>query len=116
ELGHNTVQRVMHMDFGNGRGCVVECDNNNLAVAQMLRIYALTGQDNNADRVNHPLLYQYMLANRATNLNGEALRSDMEARFWGGEASAKMAFWLQLAYLYTKERQGMAQPDMVTTL
>lgn len=116
ELGHNTVQRVMHMDFGNGRGCVVECDNNNLAVAQMFRKYALTGEDSNGDRTNHPLLYRYIVANRATNLSGEALRSDMEARLWGGEASAKMAFWMQLAFLYTKERQGLAQPDVATTL
>lgn len=116
ELGHNTVQRVMHMDFGSNRGCVVECDNNNLAVAQTFRTYALLGLDENGNRTGHPALYQHILANRATNLNGEALRSDMEARFWGGEPTAKMAFWMQLSFLYTKERLGMAQPTAATAL
>ncbi len=116
ELGHNTVQRVMHMDFGSGRGCVTECDNNNLAVAQTLWAYAVQGIDQNAGRTDHVLLYQHIQANRATNLSGEALRSDMETRFWGGSASAKMAFWMQLSFLYTKERLGQAQPTVATAL
>lgn len=38
EMGHNTVQRIMHITPNGTNGCVVECDNNILASATALRV------------------------------------------------------------------------------
>ncbi|MFZ4552140.1 MAG: ImpA family metalloprotease [Aquabacterium sp.] len=115
ELGHNTVQRVMHIAPG-GKGCVVECDNNILASATMLREYAILGIDT-GHNLDHPGLYAMILANRATNLTGEALRQDMQTRLWGGSSQDPMrAVHFQMAFQYTKFRHGLSQPTMDTTL
>ncbi|TXH45889.1 MAG: hypothetical protein E6Q92_02810 [Burkholderiaceae bacterium] len=115
ELGHNTVQRVMHI-APNGKGCVVECDNNILASATMLRQASVNGIDT-GHNLDHKGLYQMVLANRGTGLTGEALRADMETRLWGGDSQDPMrAVHFQLAFLYTQLRQGKAQPDMTGTL
>jgi hypothetical protein len=115
ELGHNTVQRVMHMEF-NGVGCVVECDNNILAATQMMRVYDVLKENTSGDRVSYNVLYQYVKENRALGLAPEAQRADMEKRLWGGTDSAKLAVHFQLAFLYTKVRYGMAQPTSDATI
>ena len=116
ELGHNTVQRVMHI-VPDGKGCTTECDNNILAGTQMLRKYALLGEDTNGSNFNHPLLYATVLASRATALTGEALRADMQQRLWtDGSDNAKQALHYQLAFLYTRHRRGLAQPTMESAI
>ena len=117
ELGHNTVQGVLSMTFkstenGNTIGCGTECDNNILAGLSMLRKYEIYGLDSNGDRFNHPQLYSYIKDSHATNLSGEALRTDTEKRLWQGGDNAKQAFHLQLAHNYTKLHQGKAKPDL----
>ncbi|QDL53589.1 ImpA family metalloprotease [Rhodoferax aquaticus] len=115
ELGHNTVQRVMHI-APNGKGCVVECDNNILASATMLRQAALLGEDT-GHSLDHKGLYAYIVANRATNLAGEALRADMEVRLWQGPSQDPMrAVHFQMAFQYSKLRAALAQPTMESTL
>jgi len=118
ELGHNTVQRVMHI-APNGHGCVVECDNNILASATMLRKFALLGVDE-GHATNHPGLYAYIVANRGTGLGGEALRADMENRLWGGAGGGGQdpmrAVHFQLGFQYARLRAGLAKPGMETTL
>lgn len=114
ELGHNTVQRVMHI-APNGVGCVVECDNNILASATMLRQYAMLGIDT-GHALDHPGLYADIVANRATGLSGEALRAEMEKRLWGGGQDAMRAVHFQLAFLYAKQRLNLSQPTMDSTL
>jgi hypothetical protein len=115
ELGHNTVQRVMHMEF-NGVGCVVECDNNILAATQQMRTYAVLNQDMSGDRVDYPGLYRHIVANRALALGAEAQRADMEKRLWGGGDAAKLAVHFQLGYLFGKYRYGLAQPTSDATI
>ncbi len=115
ELGHNTVQRVMHMAPG-GVGCLVECDNNILASATMLRIYETLGIDT-GHNLDHPGLYAMLLASRGAGLTGEALRANMQQRLWAGSSQDPMrAVHFQLAFLYARERYGLAQPTMLTTL
>jgi len=116
ELGHNTVQRVMHI-VPDGKGCDVECDNNILAGTQMLRKYALLGEDTNGSNFNHPLLYAAVAANRGAGLAGEAQRADMQQRLWtDGSDNAKQAVHYQLAFLYTRHRRGLAQPTMESAI
>jgi hypothetical protein len=115
ELGHNTVQRVMHMEF-NGVGCVVECDNNILAAAQQMRHYDLLKEDNAGGRVDHPVLYSYIAANRALMLAAEPQRADMEKRLWGGSDAAKLAVHYQLGFMFGKYRYGLAQPTSSATI
>ncbi|MDO5651629.1 MAG: ImpA family metalloprotease [Moraxella sp.] len=119
ELGHNTVQRVLSMDF-NGKGCQAECDNNILAGLSMLRKRELLGQDSNGGNFAHWTLYNQIKASRETKvddklLSGEALRVNMENRLWNGDGytnpNAKQAMTMQLALLYTKHKQGKAKPD-----
>lgn len=115
ELGHNTVQRVMHI-APNGKGCVVECDNNILASATMMRQYALIGVDAGHE-TDHPGLYADIVANRATGLADEALRADMEVRLWQGASQDPMrAVHFQMAFQYAKLRAGLAKPTMESTL
>ncbi|MEL4179568.1 ImpA family metalloprotease [Roseateles sp. PN1] len=115
ELGHNTVQRVMRMVPG-GKGCSTECDNNILASATMLRIYETMGI-NTGHNLDHPGLYAMLLAARGAGLTGEALRANMQTQLWGGSSQNPMrAVHFQLAFLYAKERYGLAQPTMLTTL
>lgn len=115
ELGHNTVQRVMRMLPG-GKGCSTECDNNILASATMLRIYETLGLDT-GHNLNHPGLYAMLSASRGAGLTGEALRADMQQRLWWGASQDPMrAVHFQLAFLYTRERHGLTQPSMQTTL
>lgn len=115
ELGHNTVQRVMHI-APNGKGCVVECDNNILASATMLRQAEMLGVDT-GHNLNHTGLYGYIVANRATNLDGESLRADMEKRLWQGPSQDPMrAVHFQLAFQYAKLHRSLPQPTMTSTL
>ncbi|MBB4011711.1 ImpA family metalloprotease [Niveibacterium umoris] len=115
ELGHNTVQRVMHI-APNGKGCVVECDNNILASATMLREYALIGVDT-GHNLDHTGLYADIVANRGTGLADEALRADMEVRLWQGASQDPMrAVHFQMAFQYAKLRAGLAKPTMDSTL
>ncbi|QKJ66959.1 hypothetical protein HQN60_09780 [Deefgea piscis] len=115
ELGHNTVQRVMSIDF-NGQGCVVECNNNILASAQMMRQFKTLGVDT-GHTTNHPLLYQYIIANRATGLSGDAKILDMQKRLWTMAAQDPMrAVHFQLAFLFSKYRIGEATPSMEASL
>ncbi|WP_288843138.1 ImpA family metalloprotease [uncultured Deefgea sp.] len=115
ELGHNTVQRVMSIDF-NGQGCVVECNNNILASAQMMRQFKTLGVDT-GHTTNHPLLYQYIIANRATGLSGDAKILDMQKRLWTMAAQDPMrAVHFQLAFLFSKYRVNEAKPSMEASL
>lgn len=115
ELGHNTVQRVMHI-APNGKGCVVECDNNILASATMLRQAALIGVDT-GHNLDHTGLYKAITDNRATGLSDEALRADMEMRLWQGPSQDPMrAVHFQMAFQYAKLRAGLAKPTMESTL
>ena len=115
ELGHNTVQRVMHI-APNGKGCVVECDNNILASATMLRQATLLGVDT-GHSLDHPGLYAYIVANRATGGTAEALRADMEVRLWQGASQDPMrAVHFQMAFQYAKLRAQLSQPNMESTL
>ncbi|MFC7421862.1 ImpA family metalloprotease [Iodobacter arcticus] len=115
ELGHNTVQRVMHIEL-NGKGCLVECDNNILASAHMMRQYALTGIDN-GHITDHPALYQYIVQNRQSGKSGEAQRADMENRLWGGDSQDPMrAVHFQLAFLFSKYRANEAVPGMQASM
>lgn len=115
ELGHNTVQRVMHI-APNGKGCVVECDNNILASATMLRQAELLGIDT-GHNLDHKGLYANVVANRATNLTGEALRADMELKLWQGPSQDPMrAVHFQMAFQYSTLRATLAQPTMESTL
>ncbi|WP_035853765.1 ImpA family metalloprotease [Deefgea rivuli] len=116
ELGHNTVQRVMHIEF-NGKGCVVECDNNILASAHMMRQYKLLGIDT-GHTTDHPSLYQRMIANRATNLTGNAKVLDMQTRLWDMDKGQDpmRAVHFQLAFLFSKYRENEAKPSMEATM
>lgn len=124
ELGHNTVMRHMRLLTdtdgvgGNnaGGGCPAECDNNILANASALRQYAITNgaENNSGDRIDHKKLYQDIQAARATGKTGNELQADMFSRFWtAGKKSdnAMRAVHFQLAFIYTKERLGQAQPQ-----
>lgn len=115
ELGHNTVQRVMHIEF-NGKGCVVECDNNILASAQMMRQYKLLGIDT-GHTTDHPGLYQDIIANRATNLSGNAKVLDMQTRLWDMAAQDPMrAVHFQLGFLFSRYRALEAKPSMEASM
>jgi hypothetical protein len=109
------VQRVMHI-APNGKGCVVECDNNILASATMLRQATLLGVDT-GHNLDHPGLYAYIVANRATGGTADALRADMEVRLWQGASQDPMrAVHFQMAFQYAKLRAGLLQPNMESTL
>lgn len=117
ELGHNTVQRVMHI-APHGKGCVVECDNNILASATMLRQADMLGVDT-GHSLDHTGLYGDIVANRATGLSGEAQRADMETRLWAKGTDRQdplRAVHFQLAFQYAKLRRGLPQPTMTSTL
>ncbi|QLG88530.1 hypothetical protein HQ393_09865 [Chitinibacter bivalviorum] len=116
ELGHNTVQRVMHIEF-NGKGCVVECDNNILASAQMMRQFKLIGVDT-GHTTDHPGLYQDIVANRATGLTGNAKVLDMQTRLWdmANGQDPMRAVHFQLGFLFSKYRANEAKPSMESTL
>ncbi len=117
ELGHNTVQRVMHI-APNGKGCLVECDNNILASASMLRQNEMLGLDT-GHSLDHTGLYGDILANRATGLTGDAQLADMESRLWAHGTDRQdplRAVHFQLAFQYTKLRLAQPQPTMYSTL
>lgn len=124
ELGHNTVMRHMTLltdtDGKGGKnpggGCPVECNNNILANASALRQYAITNgaENNSGGNIDHKKLYQDILAARATGKTGDALQADMFQRFWVQDKNshnAIRAVHFQLAFIYTKERLGQAQPQ-----
>lgn len=124
ELGHNTVMRHMTLltdtDGQGGKnpggGCPVECNNNILANASALRQYAIThGVENNSgERIDHKKLYLDIQAARATGKTGNALQADMFQRFWtqaNKSDNAMRAVHFQLAFIYTRERLGQAQPQ-----
>ncbi|WP_373974468.1 ImpA family metalloprotease [Chitinibacter sp. SCUT-21] len=116
ELGHNTVQRVMHIEF-NGKGCVVECDNNILASMHMMRQYKLLGIDT-GHATDHPGLYQDIIANRNSGLSGNAKIVDMQTRLWdmaNGQDPMRAAHF-QIAFLFGKYRLNEAKPSMESTL
>jgi hypothetical protein len=116
ELGHNTVQRVMRIEF-NEKGCVTECDNNILASAHMLRQYALRGIDT-GHATSHPGLYQDIVANRGSGLSGNAKVIDMQTRLWdmANGQDPMRAVHFQLGFLFGKYRAGEAKPSMQSTL
>ncbi|MDR2297425.1 MAG: ImpA family metalloprotease [Comamonas sp.] len=116
ELGHNTVMRHMTLLTDNGGGCPVECNNNILANASALRQYAITNgaENNSGERIDHKKLYQDIQAARATGKTGNDLQADMFQRFWTKEHksdNAMRAVHFQLAFIYTRERLGQAQPQ-----
>ncbi len=116
ELGHNTVQHWMTIVI-DGAGCTTECDNNTLSMTAMLRGYVLLGEDYSGGNTSYDALYQMIQANRASGLSGEAQRADMESRLWGGgNQNAMRAMYMELAFLYTRSRLGLAQPTMDSTL
>lgn len=95
-----------------GSGCTTECNNNILAGTQMLRKYALLGEDTNEGNFDHAQLYSTIVANRATGLSGEAQRAEMQKRLWQMNMSnAMQAVHYQLDFLYTKHRLGLSKPD-----
>ncbi|MBC3863222.1 hypothetical protein H8K32_14035 [Undibacterium jejuense] len=115
EMGHNTVQRVLHIAF-NGQGCVVECDNNILASAQMIRQYKLLGVDT-GHTTDHATLYKDIVANRATGLTGNAKVLDMQTHLWTMANQDPMrAVHFQLAFLFSRYRANEIVPTMETTL
>ena len=115
EMGHNTVQRVLHIAF-NGQGCVVECDNNILASATMLREYKLYGIDS-GHTTDHATLYKDIVANRATGLTGSAKVLDMQTHLWTMANQDPMrAVHFQLAFLFSRYRVKESVPTMETTL
>lgn len=124
ELGHNTVMSHMRLltdtdgvgGKNAGGGCPVECDNNILANASALRQYAITNgvENNSGDRIDHKKLYMDIQAARATGKTGTDLQVDMFSRFWTAAKksdNAMRAVHFQLAFIYTKERLGQAQPQ-----
>ena len=117
ELGHNTVQPWMHIVMPSGKGCAVECDNNTLSSADVMRLYALRGDDYSGNNTDYAGLYQMIQANRATNLTGEPLRADMETRLWDmPQQNAMRAMYFELAFLYTQTRHGETKPTLNSTL
>ncbi|RQW29153.1 hypothetical protein EHS17_02405 [Rhodobacteraceae bacterium CH30] len=118
ELGHNTVPRSQKLVF-EGKGCVVECDNNILANASALRQFALTGIDVNGDRIDHKALYGAAKRSIDKGLTGMALQQDMYNWFWiggGQNHNAMRAVHFQLAFLYAQARHGEVQPGLLTSL
>jgi len=117
ELGHNTVQPWMHVVI-DGKGCDIECDNNTLSSAHMLRRYAVLGEDASGANTDHAALYKMIQDNRGGSLSGELQRADMQARLWGGpEQRPMLAMYFQLAYLYTQARHPeAAQPTAASTI
>jgi hypothetical protein len=117
ELGHNTVQNWMHIVMPNGKGCTVECDNNTLSSTNMMRLYALTGNDFSATNTGFPALYKMIQDNRAAYpAGGEAMRADMATRLWEGDQNPMRAMYFQLAFLYTQVRQHQALPTSESTI
>lgn len=118
EMGHNTVQRVMHIVPDGTHGCVVECDNNILASTTALRVYKTLGIEiSGGHPLDNPGLYSLIVANRNTGLSGDAQIADMETRVWSNPSQDVMRpVHFQLAYLFTRYRSGLAQPTMETTL
>lgn len=116
ELGHNTVQRVMRIEF-NGKGCVVECDNNILASAHMLRQYALRGIDT-GHATDHAGLYQDIVANRSSGLSGNAKVLAMQTQLWdmANGQDPMRAVHFQLGFLFSKYRANEAKPSMQSVL
>jgi hypothetical protein len=116
ELGHNTVQRVMRITF-NGKGCVVECDNNVLASIQMMRQFKTLGIDT-GHNTDHPGLYQRIVANRNSGTVGDAKVLNMQTSLWdmGKGQDPMRAVHFQLAFLFSKYRVQEAIPSMETTL
>jgi hypothetical protein len=106
----------MRIEF-NGKGCVVECDNNILASAHMLRQYALRGIES-GHKTDHPGLYQYIVANRNTGLTSNAKVIDMQTRLWDMDKGQNpmRAVHFQLAFLFSKYRAGEAKPSMQSTM
>ncbi|KPC49554.1 ImpA family metalloprotease [Amantichitinum ursilacus] len=118
EMGHNTVQRVMHIVPDGTHGCVVECDNNILSSTTALRVYKTLGIEiSGGHPLDNPGLYSLIVANRNTGLSGDAQIADMETRVWSNPSQDVMRpVHFQLAYLFTRYRSGLAQPTMETTL
>lgn len=115
ELGHNTVQRVMSISF-NGEGCVTECNNNILASAHMMRQYKLLGIDL-GHVTDHPKLFQYIVANRASGLTGNDKVLDMQRRLWTmSDQNPMRAVHFQLAFLFSRYRANEAIPSMEASL
>jgi len=116
ELGHNTVQRVMRITF-NGKGCVVECDNNILASIQMMRQFKTLGIDT-GHNTDYPGLYQRIVANRNSGLTGDAKLLDMQTNLWdmGKGQDPMRAVHFQLAFLFSKYRAMESIPSMEATL
>ncbi len=118
ELGHNTVQRVMHIVPDGTTGCSTECDNNILASATALRAYALWGQEISRDHpLDHAGLYAALKANRASGLTGDALVADQTRRIWNDSSQDIMrSVHFQLAFLFSKTRSGLNQPTLDSTM
>ncbi len=116
ELGHNTVQRVMKITF-NGKGCVVECDNNILASIQMMRQFKTLGIDT-GHATDHPGLYQRVVANRNSGTVGDAKVLNMQTSLWDMDKGQNpmRAVHFQLGFLFSKYRAQEAIPSMEATL
>lgn len=120
EMGHNTVQRTMHIVPDGTNGCVVECDNNILASATALRVWETLGVEASSGHpLDHAGAYAAIVANRATGLTGDARIADMEKRVWTGTNTNQdimRTLHFQLAFQFTKYRSNLAKPTMVNTL
>lgn len=113
ELGHNTVGRIFTI-----LTCLVECDNNVLSSATMIRRYATLG-DNISPWLNYPELYQIIKAGLETGKQGESLQKEVKANLWDssdvGQGSLRPIFF-ELGYLYSKDQLGMSKPNAKMTL
>lgn len=113
ELGHNTVQRIFNI-----QSCVVECDNNVLAAATMLRLYA-TLNKNEDPRLNYADLHAKLSEGLATGKIGTDLQKDMNGRMWYGQGVDQNTYrgvFFELSFLYSKHRLNMTKPDITSTL
>lgn len=112
ELGHNTVQRIFNI-----LTCQVECDNNILASASMVRLFATTGR-NQSPNLDYPDLYQRMNKSLATGKEGTQLQEEMKKNLWdsGVDQNSLRPVFFELGFLYSKYRLGMDKPDSEAVL
>lgn len=112
ELGHNTVQRIFSI-----LSCQGECNNNVLASASMVRLFATTGR-NQSPNLDYPDLYNRLSQSLATGKTGVSLQEEMKKKLWdsGVDQNSLRPVFFELGYLYSKYRLNMTKPTTETTL
>ncbi|MEN9464852.1 MAG: hypothetical protein RL217_1033 [Pseudomonadota bacterium] len=112
ELGHNTVQRIFNI-----LSCQVECDNNVLAAATMLRLYD-TKKGTTKPNLDYPDLYKRLGNSLATGKTGVPLQEEMRKDLWdsGVDQNSMRPVFFELSFLYSKHRLGMNKPNITSTL